>query len=98
MEIQKSCQKQGIELVVVIFPLLFELEKDYPFQEVVDEMDRFLKSSQIRSVNLLPSFLGKKTFVLWSRPTDSHPNKIAHRIAAETIYRYLQQNVLSGNS
>ena len=92
-EIQRVCQKHGIELTVAIFPLLFELEKNYPFQEEVEEMDRFLKSSQIKSVNLLPSFKGKKTHVLWSRPTDSHPNKIAHRIAAEAIYHFLQQNV-----
>jgi hypothetical protein len=93
LEIQRVCRDQGIELLVAIFPLLFELEKNYPFQEEVEEMERFLKASQIRSVNLLPSFKGKKTFVLWSRPTDSHPNKVAHRIAAETIYRYLQNQV-----
>jgi hypothetical protein len=97
-EIQRFCQEHGIELVVAIFPLLFELEKNYPFQNEVEEMERFLKSSQIKSVNLLPSFIGKKTFVLWSRPTDSHPNRIAHRIAAETIFRYLKQNVLSTGS
>jgi hypothetical protein len=90
-EIQRVCQEQGIELVVAIFPLLFELEKDYPFQDEVDEMERFLKSNQINSVNLLPSFKGKKTFVLWSRPTDSHPNRVAHRIAAESIFRFLQK-------
>jgi hypothetical protein len=97
-EIQKVCQEQGIELVVAIFPLLFELEKNYPFQGEVEEIDRFLKSSQIKSVNLLPSFIGKKTFVLWSRPTDSHPNRIAHRIAAEAIYLFLQQQIADTDS
>ncbi len=94
-EIQRVCQEQGIELVVAIFPLLFELEKNYPFQDEVDEMERFLKSNQMKSVNLLPSFKGKKTFVLWSRPTDSHPNRVAHRIAAEAIYRFLQKKVFT---
>lgn len=93
IEIQRVCQEQGIELVVAIFPLLFELEKNYPFQDEVEEIDRFLKSNQIKSINLLPFFIGKKTFVLWSRPTDSHPNRIAHRLAAEAIYHFLQQNV-----
>jgi len=97
-EIQRVCKEQNIELVVAIFPLLFELEKKYPFRKEVEEMERFLKSSQIRSVNLLPSFIGKKTFVLWSRPIDSHPNRVAHRIAAETIYRYLKQHVLARGS
>jgi len=81
-EIQKFCAENGIELVVAIFPLLFELKKTYPFQDEVEEIDNFLKSNKIHSVNLLPSFKGKKTFLLWSSPTDSHPNKIAHRLAA----------------
>ena len=98
IEIQRVCQEQGIELVVAIFPLLFELEKNYPFQNEVAEIDRFLQSNQIKSVDLLPSFKGKKTFVLWSRPTDSHPNKIGHRLAAEAIYHFLQKQVISVGS
>lgn len=93
-EIQRICRLQGIELVVAVFPLLFQLEGKYPFREEVEEIERFLKSSQIKSIDLLPSFIGKKTSLLWSRPTDSHPNRVAHRIAAETIFRYLKQNVL----
>jgi hypothetical protein len=31
--------------------------------------------------------------VLWSRPADSHPNRVAHRIAAEAIYRYLLDEI-----
>jgi hypothetical protein len=97
-EIQKFCKEKGIELIIVIFPLLFELEKSYPFESEVHEVDQFLKSNHIRTVNLLPTFKGKKTFVLWSSPTDSHPNKVAHRLAAETIYQYLQENVFEETS
>jgi hypothetical protein len=97
-EIQRICRKQGIELVVAIFPLLYKLEKNYPFRKVVEEIDSFLKSNRIKSVNLLPSFEGKKSFVLWSNPTDSHPNSVAHRIAAEAIYHYLQKEVFPDGS
>lgn len=93
--IRKFCEENGIELVVAIFPLLFELEKSYPFENEVEEIDNFLKSHQIHSVNLLSSFKGKKTFVLWSSPTDSHPNRIAHRLAAEAIFQFLQQHIFS---
>lgn len=93
--IQKFCEENGIELVVAIFPLLFELEKTYPFQDEVEEIHDFLESNRIHSVNLLPSFKGKKTFVLWSSPTDSHPNRVAHRLAAEAIFLFLQQHVFS---
>jgi hypothetical protein len=96
--IQKFCAEHGIELVVAIFPLLFELEKNYPFKEEMEEIDNFLKSNKIHSVNLLPTFEGKKSFVLWSSPTDSHPNRIAHRLAAEAIYEYLQQHIFSSGS
>jgi hypothetical protein len=96
--IQKFCVENNIELVVAIFPLLYQLKKNYPFQEEVEEVERFLKSSGIKSVNLLPFFRGKKTFVLWSGPTDSHPNRVAHRIAAEAIYHFLQKHVFSEGS
>jgi hypothetical protein len=89
--IQAYCQERGIELIVAIFPLLFELEKKYPFQEEVDEVESFLKSNRIKTVNLLPTFKGKKSTVLWCSPTDSHPNRVAHRLAAESIYRFLQE-------
>ena len=91
--IQKFCQDRQIELVIAIFPLLFELEKTYPFQDEVDEVDRFLTSNRIKKVNLLTVFRGKKTAVLWSSPTDSHPNRVAHRLAAESIYSFLQEHV-----
>ena len=93
--IQKFCAENGIELVVAIFPLLFELEKTYPFREEVEEIDSFLRSNRIPSVNLLPAFKGKKTHFLWSGLTDSHPNRTAHRLAAEAIFRFLQQQILS---
>jgi hypothetical protein len=31
---------------------------------------------------------------LWIHPTDHHPNGVAHRIAAEEIYRFLKQEHL----
>jgi|GEM_PF-2204802 len=92
-EIQKFCRVRQIELVIAIFPLLFELEKTYPFQEEVDEVDRFLTSNRIKTVNLLPVFKGKEATLLWSSPTDSHPNRVAHRLAAEAIYNFLQDHV-----
>jgi len=94
-EIQKFCQEQEIELVVAVFPLLFELEKTYPFQAEVEEVDRFLKLCRIKTVNLLPAFKGKKTTLLWSSPSDSHPNRVAHRLAAEKIYQFLREQVFT---
>ena len=80
---------------MVIFPLLFELERKYPFADEVREVDQFLRSIQIKTVNLLPVFRGKKKFILWSSPTDSHPNEVAHRLAAEAIYQFLMaENLL----
>jgi hypothetical protein len=88
-KIQAFCREEGIELIIAIFPLLFELERKYPFADEVREVERFMKSAQIKTINLLSVFDGKKTFVLWSSPTDSHPNEVAHRLAAEAIYRFL---------
>jgi len=96
LAIRDTCREGGEDLVVAVFPLLFELEKRYPFESEAKEVEGFLESSGIKCINLLPAFKGKKTFILWSSPTDSHPNEVAHRLAAEAIFRFLEEVVLTG--
>lgn len=89
LAIAQGCQQRGIDLLVVVFPLLVDLERSYPFTAEVDEIVRFCHQNRIDCINLLPTFLGKKSELLWSLPSDTHPNQVAHRLAAETIFRTL---------
>jgi hypothetical protein len=91
LRIRNQCRARQIRLVVTIFPLLYGLDEgNYPFSQEVTEIEAFLRRSEIPVHNLLPEFRGKKSSLLWTWPADAHPNETAHRIAAESLYRYLK--------
>jgi hypothetical protein len=75
--------------LLVVFPLFARL-KDYPLEDVhkkiVDEMHR----SHIEVLDLLDTFRGMDESKLIVYRTDSHPNDVAHKIAAEAIQKKLQ--------
>lgn len=87
LAIARGCRQRGIALLVVIFPLLVDLERNYPFGAEIDEIARFCKQNGIDCIDLLPTFLGKKAELLWTLPTNAHPNEVANRLAAETIFQ-----------
>lgn len=89
--LNRQCKERGIRLITVIFPLLNNLEGTYPFDDVVSEIEGFLKQNNLEYINLLPGFRGKESRLLWVLPADAHPNEIAHRIAAETLYYTLKE-------
>ena len=94
LNLADTCKAHHITFVVIIFPFLLDLEKEYPFAGEVAAIETFLKENGILEHSLLPDFLGKKSYLLWATPSDSHPNAVAHRIAAISIYNYLTQNKL----
>jgi lysophospholipase L1-like esterase len=87
-----GCRQRGIALQVVIFPLLADLERRYPFAREVAEIARFCRQNGIACIDLLPVFLGKKSALLWTRPNNAHPNEVAHRLAAEAIFAFLSRS------
>jgi len=94
LAIASGCRQRGIALKVIVFPLLVDLDRRYPFTREIDEIVRFCRQNEIDCINLLPTFLGKKSDLLWILPYDSHPNEVANRLAAETIFNYLNQTGL----
>ncbi len=94
LAIAAVCRQRGIALRVIVFPLLADLERHYPFAREVGEIARFCRWNGIPCIDLLPTFLGKKSSLLWTRPNNAHPNEVAHRLAAETVFGFLSR---SGN-
>jgi hypothetical protein len=74
-----------VPLLVALWPLLVDLERDYPFADVHDKIGRVCEKADIPFVDLLPALRGQKTAALWAHPADWHPNELAHRLAAETL-------------
>jgi lysophospholipase L1-like esterase len=75
----------------VLFPLFSHpLNQDYPFLAIHRQIDQNLKDLQIKYVDLFNRFRGMSPERLQVEPHyDSHPNEIAHRIAADAILRSL---------
>ena len=92
-----SCKRAGQKLVIVLFPILYDF-KNYPFHRIHDKMHEFCEEEGIFIIDLLPVFSGYRAEQLWVNPTDHHPNELANRLAAETVYRSLTENGLGKKS
>ena len=80
---------RNIQIVLVIFPELYELTEDYPFKHIHEHVYQFAKSLGIPTLDLLEVFLGHDAATLWVHATDHHPNAYAHKIAAHAIAGFL---------
>ncbi len=81
----------NVPLLTAVFPLFSHpLDDSYPFEPLHEKLDAFLKSEQIPFIDLRRVFQGQDPHRLQVEPgQDSHPNEIAHRIAADTLFSVL---------
>jgi lysophospholipase L1-like esterase len=86
-----------VPLVVVVFPMMSQLEPElYPCRSVHALVADFCAQEGIRTLDLLPEFLGRSESDLWVHPSDQHPNHVGHRIFAERIHAFLKAQGLLG--
>lgn len=92
--IKSEVSGQGVKFAAVIFPLFdFPLDKKYPFANIHQTIKSELSLLGIESLDLFDAFYGMDNQRLQTIPgVDSHPNEIAHRIAAEAIYEWTLKN------
>lgn len=81
--------EHDFELVLMIFPLLWDLNDGYPFAEIHEKVSAYAKSEQIPVLDLLPAFAGFDGPELWVHPNNQHPNEQGHEIAGEALYAFL---------
>jgi hypothetical protein len=87
-----ACRERGVPFVVVVFPLFGNpLDEGYPFADIHAKVDGLAASAGAKVVDLLPHYRGLRSDLLVVDGTnDEHPNEIAHRIAAQTLFKELQ--------
>ena len=78
------------KFAVVIYPVLYNLDENYPFVSIHNKIVDFCTKNKIEVIDLLPAFLGKQDQELWVHAVDQHPNEKAHKLAAA----YLEKKLL----
>jgi hypothetical protein len=80
-------------IVAVVFPLFgLPMDKSYPFYEIHSKVIDLLNSLKVPNIDLSEIYRGIPLERLQVIPGgDRHPNEIAHRMAAEAIYLWLER-------
>lgn len=93
-KISTLAQNKNVPLVAVIFPLFGEdINDNYPFNQIHEKIRAALDAISVKHVDLLKSYKNIPALRLQVIPgVDFHPNEIAHRIAAEKIYKFLKKS------
>ncbi len=84
-------REDGFSFVVVIFPVMWELNEGYPFRDLHAEVANACGEAGLACLDLLEVYQGRRAEDLWVHPTDQHPNEIAHGLAAERIAWFLAE-------
>ncbi|MHC4339593.1 MAG: SGNH/GDSL hydrolase family protein [Planctomycetota bacterium] len=91
-EIKQICEREDCRLLIVIFPFFYDLDDDYPFQPIHDDVIAHCTQTGMHVLDLLEHFRGCEGPELWVHRVDPHPNEIAHRIAAEAMLEYFEEH------
>lgn len=79
----------GIQPVVVTFPFLHALGKDYRYQPVHKELSMFWEDEQVPNLDLYEVYKGIPPDRLVVNSFDAHPNEYAHSLAAGAIREFI---------
>ena len=86
-----TCQARQIPCIVVVFPVLYQLNDRYPFQAIHDMIQQEVVSAGGVCVDLFPLLKGRSSSALWVHPTDPHPNEIVHAVAAKALCERIEE-------
>lgn len=90
---QAESRKTGFRFVVVLFPMLWELDGDYPFDDLHGRVAAACQEAGCEFIDLLPLLRGRPSESLWVHPTDQHPNEIAHDLIAQRLAEVLNRRL-----
>ena len=88
-QMQSQAQKAGIRFVLVVYPLMEDMRR-YPFARVHALIQKICEMKKIHCIDLLPAFEKNAGAKITVHPTDFHPNKLAHVLAAEETAKGLK--------
>jgi hypothetical protein len=94
LAIKRLCDRKGSKLLVVLFPILYKIDENYPFSEPHEEILCFASENDISAIDLLEVYQKHRASDLWVHNLDHHPNALAHKIASTEICCWIRENAL----
>lgn len=88
--LRTMANQEGFDIVAMIFPLLHELNGNYPLEREHGEVRKAFEEAGIEVIDLLDSYRGYRATELQAHPVDPHPNELAHTIAARRLAHWLR--------
>lgn len=80
-----AMRSRGGAFLVALWPLLVDLDSDYPFEDTHRAIAEGMRSRGVPFVDTLDAFRGEPASALWVHPADHHPNGAAHARFARAI-------------
>lgn len=87
-KIYELCQEKKIIPALIVLPYFYELES-YRLGEIHKQVTLEANSIGYHVLDLLPSFIGKKSEEYIVSRVDTHPNSLAHKVMAQNIFRFI---------
>jgi hypothetical protein len=90
----KTAKESQRPILAVVFPLFgLPMDQNYPFNSLHEKVLKLMGDLDVPAVDLSPIYKGIPLERLQVIPgVDRHPNEIAHRMAAEQIDLWLEEN------
>ena len=87
--LQALALENGQRLVIALYPVLFGMQADYPFEQIHQTITGFCREQGLPLVDFLDVYRGRDERLLWVHPTDHHPNEEAQALAADYLVDFL---------
>jgi lysophospholipase L1-like esterase len=104
LRMARITRERSAVMGLAIFPILADLDGDYPFRAICEAIETFAEQHAIPVHNMLPDFQGQRGPELWVSTYDQHPNAQGHAIAARALLPFMgellsraEKPPLSGN-
>jgi len=93
-EIKKYCQKTNAELIFVLIPTLTNLDSNYPYAELIENVSKYVIENNVHYFSFYDLFAPYKPIDLWVSKVNTHWNDKATTIASNALSNYLISNDL----
>ncbi len=89
-DLRRSVERGGGRLAVVVFPVLWALDSEYPFEAEHRLIADAMAKEGVACFDLLSQLRGRAASTLWVHPTDHHPNEIVQEMAAVALAKWIE--------